>query len=99
MQLHFREERGSYFVLAADRIYRIEAHCAEYIPCRHLPAIFVAAKTGRFVSMCVLTDHSRTEQWKFGVCCWMIGEHTIQFLGKSVFAAYKVYQSVDIVLY
>ena len=29
----------------------------------------------------------------------MIGEHTVQFLGKSVFAACKVYQSVNIVLY
>ena len=29
----------------------------------------------------------------------MVGEHAVQFFGKSVFTAYKVYQSVNVVLY
>lgn len=47
MQLHLREQGSTDFILSADRIDRIESHCAEYVPGRHLSTVFVSAKTGR----------------------------------------------------
>ena len=43
-------------VFTAYRIQRVEAECREYRPCRHLPAIFVAAQPRRSVGILAAHD-------------------------------------------
>ena len=50
------------------------------------------------IAMRILSYHARAEDRKFVICCRMIGEHTVQFFGKSVFTSYKVDQSVNVML-
>ena len=52
----------------------------------------------RFVAMCVLPDHTGTEDRQVFCRFRNIGEHTVQFFGKSVFTSYKVDQSVNVML-
>ena len=33
------------YILATDRVHRIETHCREHVPCRHLSAVVVAAES------------------------------------------------------
>ena len=55
---YLRIQRRTYFILTANRIYRIESHGAEYIPGRHLPAILITAQAGGRI-LIQLTHHLR----------------------------------------
>src|SRR5213595_1785887 len=41
MQSGLLENRAADHVISRHRIHRVEAHCGEDVPCRHLPAVLV----------------------------------------------------------
>ena len=53
----------------------------------------------RFITMCILPDHSSTENRQIFIRRRIVSEHTIQFLGKTFLASNQTDQSINVLLH
>ena len=50
----------------------------------------------RFVTMCILANHSRIENWQLALIGRFIGKHTVQTFGKTSFTTCQFNQAINI---
>lgn len=57
--LYAFENRAGNLITGISRTNRMDAHSGQYIPCRHLPNIFVSAQSQNIVTISFITNLSR----------------------------------------